>query len=63
MGQLLWVKLAEDLDITSVPDHGKIEGMCVSGSLVACGHDLMTYDPMPTVGRGCFLSEAPDKEV
>lgn len=49
MGQLLWAKLAEDLDITSVPDHGKTEGMCVSGSLAARGHDLMTSDPMPTL--------------
>lgn len=49
MGQLLWAKLAEDLDRMSVPDHGNIEGMCISGSMAAYGHDLMTSDPMPTL--------------
>lgn len=49
MGQLLWAKLAEDLDIISGPDHGKIEGMCASDSLAACRCDLMTSDLMPSL--------------
>lgn len=48
MGQLLWAKLAEGLNIMSEPDHGRIEGMCASGSLAACRCDVMTSDRMPT---------------
>lgn len=47
MGQLLWAKLAEGLNM-SEPDHGKIEGLCASGSLAAYRCDFMTSDPFHT---------------
>lgn len=61
MGQLLWAELAEGLSTMSEPDHGKIEGMCASGSLAACRCDLMTSDPVPT-WRLAKLSHGRERE-
>lgn len=61
MGQLLWAKLAKDLDVMSAPDHGETEGMCASGSMAACGCDLVTSGPMSTF-RLAKLSHSREKQ-